>query len=435
MAHINTVPEGATYPGSYYAATANAAPPRPALNGAVEADVCVVGAGFSGLSAALHLAEQGYRTILIEGAKVGWGASGRNGGQIVNGYSRDLDVISARFGKDAGRALGAMALEGGNIIRERIATYGIDCDLRHGNVFAAFTPKQLRGMEHEKATWASHGHTDLEMLDRNSIRKHVLTDAYVGGMVDHKGGHLHPLNLCLGEAAAFESKGGTIHEDSKVTRIDRSGAKPVVYTTRGQVTANFVVVCGNAYLGEAVPELTSKIMPVSTQVVTTEPLGEATARRLFPTDMAIEDANYMLDYFRMTADHRLLFGGGTTYGGGDPADITAFLRPHIARIFPELAKVKLDFAWGGDFALTLTRTPHFGRLDGKVYFAHGYSGHGVTASHLAGRLIAEAIHGDATRFDSFANLPYMPFPGGRMMRVPLTIMGGWWYNLRDRLGI
>lgn len=435
MSLIATVPEGAPHTGSYYAATANPAPARPALSGAQDADVCVIGGGFSGLSAALHLAERGFRTVLVEGAKIGWGASGRNGGQIVNGYSRDLDVIHNRFGADAATALGKMALEGGDIIRERIATYDIQCDLRHGNVFTAFTPRQLRGMEHEKATWARHGHTDLEMLDRGTVRNHVLTDAYVGGMIDRKGGHLHPLNLALGEAAAFESKGGTIFENSKVTRVDRAGPRPVVHTAAGQITARFVVVCGNAYLGEAVPELTSKIMPVSTQVVTTEVLGKDVARRLFPTDMAIEDANYMLDYYRMTADHRLLFGGGTTYGGGDPADITAFLRPHIARIFPELAKVKLDYAWGGEFALTLTRTPHFGRLDNSVYFAHGYSGHGVTSSHLAGRLIAEAIDGDAGRFDSFANLPYMPFPGGRMLRVPLTVLGGWWYNLRDRLGI
>ncbi|HYD29383.1 MAG TPA: FAD-binding oxidoreductase [Azospirillaceae bacterium] len=426
---------GIAYPHSYYSVTAHPAPDRPPLAGTVEADVCVIGAGFTGLSAALHLAERGYRVVVLEGARVGWGASGRNGGQMVNGYSRDLQVIGRRYGEAAARALGAMALEGAEIIRERIARYKIACDYKPGNVFAAFNHRQLRAMEEDRLVWQAHGHRWLEMLDREKLRGHVATDAYVGGMIDRRGGHLHPLNLALGEAAAVESRGGVIHENSRVTGIERTASGAVVRTERGQVKACFAVVCGNAYLGRVVPEIAGKIMPVSTQVVATEPLGEDVAKALFPTDVCVEDANYILDYYRLTADRRLLFGGGTVYGGGEPADIVTKLRPRIRRVFPQLADVRIGFAWSGDFALTLARVPHFGRLHGTVYFAHGYSGHGVTTTHLAGRLIAEALDGDATRFDAFANLPYYPFPGGRLLRVPLTVLGAWWYMLRDRLGV
>lgn len=423
------------YPASYYAATAHDAPQRPPLQGTVDTDVCVVGAGFSGLSAALHLAERGYKVVVLESAHVGWGASGRNGGQVVNGYSRDLEVIEQRYGQGAAQALGAMSLEGGDIIRRLIDTYQIDCAYRPTNVFAAYTERQMRELRAMRANWQGHGHDGLEELDATALRGHVASKVYCGGMIDHRGGHLHPLNLALGEAAAIEGLGGVIHEGSAVTRIDRSAATPVVHTAAGQVRARFVVVCGNAYLGDAVPELTAKIMPVSTQVVTTEVLGEARINEMFPSKSCIEDANYVLDYFRPTKDNRLLFGGGIGYGGAEPADIEATLRPHLEKVFPALKGVRIDYAWSGTFALTLTRVPHFGRLDGSVYFLHGYSGHGVTCTHLAGRLVAEALDGDAGRFDSFASLPYTPFPGGRLLRVPLTVLGAWWYGLRDRLGV
>ncbi|SIT17528.1 NAD(P)/FAD-dependent oxidoreductase [Insolitispirillum peregrinum] len=434
MAHPSSIPQG-ELPQTYYAATANPTPERPSLKGPVESDICVIGGGFTGLSAALHLAERGFKVVLLEAARIGWGASGRNGGQIVNGYSRDLEVIEHRYGLEAARTLGKMSLEGGDIIRERIAKYGIACAYRPTNVFAAYSQKQMRELSGMRENWLRHGHDGLEVLDRDGLRRHVGSDVYVGGMIDHRGGHMHPLNLALGEAAALESLDGVIYEQTRVLRIDRSGPTPVIHTPEGQVSARYAVTCGNAYLGDAVPELTAKIMPVSTQVVTTEVLGEAVINELFPTMTAVEDANYVLDYFRPTEDHRLLFGGGIVYGGAEPADIQAWLRPHLEKVFPRLKGVRLDFAWSGNFALTMTRIPHFGRLPGNVYFAHGYSGHGVTCTHLAGRLIAEAICGDATRFDAFANLPYYPFPGGRALRVPLTALGAWWYGLRDKLGV
>ena len=420
--------------GSYYAASANPSPERPALTGSESTDICVVGAGYTGLSTALHLAEKGHAVTLLEGARVGWGASGRNGGQIVNGLNAGLGVIEKRYGGETAAAVGGMLQEGGRIIRERIATYDIQCDLREGNLFTAYTAKHMRDLEAKQALWRRHGMDDHEMLDRAGMRAHVDTDAYIGGMIDRTGGHIHPLNLALGEAAAFESHGGVIHEMSPVIEIDRSGPSPVVKTDAGSLRCKTLVLCGNAYLGEVEPSLTWRVMPVSTQVMATEPLGEL-ARELLPTNLCVEDVRYILDYFRLSADNRLLFGGGTVYGGTDPSDIEVKLRKNMQKVFPRLENVRIDYAWSGNFALSFTRVPQMGRLDDDTYFAHGYSGHGVTGSHLFGRILAEAIDGDVTRFDVFARLPWYPFPGGRTFRVPYSTIGSWWYALRDKLGI
>lgn len=419
---------------SYYAATRNDTRDRPPLDDNVSADICVIGAGFTGISSALHLAEAGYQVVVLEAARMGYGASGRNGGQLVNSYSRDIDVIERNYGTETARVLGGMAFEGAEIIRERIAQYNIDCDYREGGIFAAFNRKQLRELEEQQALWQRFGNDKLTLLDGNGIRDEVNTDVYCGGLLDRSGGHVHPLNLLLGEAAAFESLGGRVYEDSAMVRLER-GARPVVYTDRGSVTADYVLLAGNAYLGNRVPELAAKSMPCGTQVITTEVLGEARVRELIPNGYCVEDCNYKLDYYRITADHRLLYGGGTTYGGGDPVSIERFLRKHVEHTFPQLRGVRYEFTWGGDFLLTLSRLPQFGRLTPQIYYAQGYSGHGVTTTHLAGRLIAEAIKGSAERFDAFAGLRHFPFPGGHLLRVPYTALGGLYYGLRDRLGI
>jgi len=421
--------------GSYYAASAHPQPLRPALVGDQQFDVCVVGAGFSGLSTALHLAEKGYHVAVVEGARIGWGASGRNGGQVVNGLNASLQTIKKRYGQDTANFVAGLVMEGGDIIRERVATYDIDCDLKPTNVFAAFTPAHVRELEDRLALWQSHGITTQEMLDRDAIRGLVDTDAYAGGMIDHAGGHMHPLNLALGEAAAFEQKGGTIFEMSMVRHVDTDSPQPVVKTDAGSITCKSLVLCGNAYLGHVVPALTNRVMPVSTQILATEPLDPALAARLLPTDTCVEDVRYILDYYRLSADKRMLFGGGTVYGGAEPADIEAKLRHNMAKIFPALANVKVDYAWSGNFALSFSRVPQLGRLNENTYFAHGYSGHGVTGSHTFGRILSEAIDGDLTRFDVFAKVPWLPFPGGRMFRVPYSVVGSWYYGFKDRFGI
>lgn len=419
---------------SYYAASANPSPARPALQGSSETDVCVIGAGFTGISAALHLAEQGFRVTVLEAVQVGFGASGRNGGQIVNSYSRDIDVIERTLGADQARLLGDMAFEGGRIIRERVACYGIDCDLKDGGVFAALNGNHMKHLEAQKKLWERYGNTQLELLDERRIREVVNTDIYTGGMLDMSGGHIHPLNLVLGEAAAFESLGGIIHEHSPVTRIDQ-GSSPVVHTAEGQVKARYVIVAGNAYLGNLLPQLAAKSMPCGTQVITTEPLSEELASSLLPQDYCVEDCAYLLDYYRLSGDRRMIFGGGVVYGARDPSNIEALIRPNLIKTFPQLKDVKIDYAWTGNFLLTLSRLPQVGRIGDNIYYSQGCSGHGVTFTHVAGRVLAEVLRGQAERFDAFAALPHYPFPGGRLLRVPFTAMGAWYYQMRDKLGL
>lgn len=426
--------EATRYPGSYYAASANPAPPRPPLEGAITPEVAVVGAGFTGLSAALTLAERGHEVVVLDSARVGWGASGRNGGQIVNGLNASLETITARYGTATAGLVGTVVQEGGEIIRERIARYGIACDLKDGNIFTAFTPRQMRDLEAKQALWRRHGHDNFEMLDRAGLRAHVTSDVYLGGMLDRSGGHLHPLNLALGEAAALESLGGRIYEETEVRGIDDIAGRPVIRTARGEVRPRILILAGNAYLGDAVPELADRVMPFSTQIMATEPLGDR-GRALLPTDMCVEDVRYVLDYYQLSADGQLLWGGGTVYGGTDPADIRAKLVPNMERVFPELKGVAIDHAWSGNCAISFSRVPQIGRLGPVSYYAQGYSGHGVVGSHLFGRMLGEAAHGDTSRFDVFAAIPWIPFPGGRRFAVPYSVLGSWWYGLRDRLGV
>ena len=385
------------------------------------------------MSAALELAEQGYKVIVLEAERVGWGASGRNGGQIINGYSRSLAVVEQRHGADIARALGQMALEGGSIIRDRVERYGTKCDLRAGSFVAALTTRQVGHLRDEQAVWAKHGHTDVKMIDRAGLSRFVASDRYVGGLFDPEGGHLHPLNFVLGEAAAFEQLGGTIHEGSRVCDV-RPGNRPTVSTANGQVTARYVLLAGNAYLGDAVPELSRRVMPVSSQIVATQPLGDR-IHALLPADACVEDASYILDYFRRTADDRLLYGGGLIYGGTDPASIEGRVRPGLETTFPELKGVRIDYAWSGNFALTMSRFPQIGRFGPGVLFAHGDSGHGVSTTQLLGRLMGEAVAGQLERFDIWEGLPYWAFPGGQRFRVPMAVLGATYYQIRDRLGI
>ncbi len=420
---------------SYYAASANVRALRPALMGHHNFDICIVGAGYSGLSTALYLAEKGHNVALVEGARIGWGASGRNGGQVVNGLNASLQTIKRRYGQDTANFVAGLVMEGADIIRDRVDTYGIECDLKPTNLFAAYTDAHMRELEERLALWRGYGIETQEMVSKDQIRDYVGSDVYAGGMMDFAGGHMHPLNLALGEAAAFEQNGGTIFEMSRVVDVNYDAPHPVVTTADGSITCKKVVLCGNAYLGHVVPKLTSRVMPVSTQIIATEPLSPEQAQRLLPTDTCVEDIRFILDYFRLSADNRLLFGGGTVYGGADPKDIEAKLRKNMHKVFPELQVTKVDYAWSGNFALSFSRVPQLGRLNDNTYFAHGYSGHGVTGSHTFGRILAEAISGDMSRFDVFAKVPWIPFPGGRMFRVPYSVIGSWYYGFKDQFGL
>ncbi|HGM5490139.1 TPA: NAD(P)/FAD-dependent oxidoreductase [Serratia fonticola] len=420
---------------SYYAASANPHAPYPQLNEAIRCDVCIVGGGFSGLSSALHLIEAGYDVVVLEAARIGWGASGRNGGQVVNSYSRDIEVIEARYGQQTAAMLGSMMFEGAEIIRQRIDRYAIACDYRPGAISAALTSKQFNALKEKMRHWRRYGHQQLELLDGETMRRTVASERYVGGLLDCQGGHLHPLNLALGEAEAIRRHGGRLFEQSAVTHINY-GQPALLHTALGSVSASLVILAGNAYLGEKLePRLSRMSMPCGSQIIATEPLTADMALSLLPDNYCVEDCNYLLDYFRLTADNRLLYGGGVVYGAQDPADIDARIRPLMLKTFPQMKKVRIDYRWTGNFLLTLSRMPQFGRLENNVYYLQGDSGHGVTLTHLAGKLIAEVLRGDAERFDAFAKLPHLPFFGGRHLQVPFTALGAAYYALRDRLGL
>ncbi|WP_147198787.1 FAD-binding oxidoreductase [Pantoea sp. CCBC3-3-1] len=420
---------------SYYAASVNPHAPWPQLNDSIQCDVCIIGGGFTGLSSALYLTEAGFDVVVLEAARVGFGASGRNGGQVVNSYSRDVDVIEQRYGKESAQLLGSMMFEGAAVIRDRIDRYAIACDYRPGGIFAALNGRQLHHLQAQRKRWQQYGNHQLEMLDRSGMMREIASERYIGGLLDHSGGHLHPLNLALGEAEAIRRHGGRIYEKSEVTSV-QYGSPHQVTTATGNVSAKYLIFAGNAYLAPHLePRLSRKSIPCGSQIITTEPLSADKALALLPNNRCVEDCNYLLDYYRLTADNRLLYGGGVIYGAREPGDIKELIRPKLLKTFPQLAGVKFDYAWSGNFLLTLSRMPQIGRLENGVYYMQGDSGHGVTFTHLAGKLILEALKGNPARYDAFAKLPHLPFPGGRRLGVPLTAIGAAWYALRDRLGV
>jgi gamma-glutamylputrescine oxidase len=328
-----------THVNSYYAATRNTVADFPVLDQLVECDVCVIGAGYTGLSSALFLAEAGYSVTVLEAAKVGFGASGRNGGQLVNSYSRDVDVIEQRYGDKTAEILGSMIFEGADIIRQRIKQYDIQCDYRPGGIFAALNKKQLKGLAEQKSGWERYGNQHLKMLDATDIAREVGSDNYVGGLLDMQGGHVHPLNLALGEAAAIIRLGGKIFEQSAAVEITY-GEPITVRTAKGVVRAKYLLIAGNAYLNQDLdPRVTRKSMPCGSQIVVTEPLPSSVAKRLIANNYCVEDCNYLLDYFRLTADNRLLYGGGVVYGAREPNDIEQLILPKILKTFPQLKGV------------------------------------------------------------------------------------------------
>ncbi len=419
---------------SYYAHSVPNAASYPQLQGDIEVDICVVGAGFSGLSSALHLAEKGFKVAVLESAKVGFGATGRNGGQIVNSYSRDVATIESRYDEKTAKQLCNMIFEGGDIIRGLIEKHNIDCDFKQGGLFTALNNKQMRELEEQKANWERYGNDQLSLLDKQQVIDTVGTDAYHGALLDKRGGHIHPLKLALGEAAAFVKLGGQIFEQSAVVSIEK-GANPVARTAHGSVKCKYLVLAGNAYLGGLAPNISNKAIPCGTQIVATRPLNDDELKTILPSDYCVEDCNYLLDYFRLSGDKRLLFGGGVVYGARDPQNIESLIRPKMAKVFPQLENIDIDYAWTGNFLLTYSRMPQFGAFDDNIYYLQGYSGHGVTCTHLAGKLLAEALTGHAERFDAFAGLTHITFPGGRHFQVPFTAMGAAWYTMRDKLAI
>jgi gamma-glutamylputrescine oxidase len=424
---------GLNMAGSYYAATANPFAACPPLAGEAEADLVVVGGGATGLSAALHAAEAGLSVVLLEGGRIGWGASGRNGGQIIPGLRKGAAELVAMLGAARAKALFDVAQEARDLVAGLIAEHRIDCDLRlAGHLLGAVKASDLPHFEAEvRCLEDVMGYRDAGFVDGAGARALVDTP-YHGGLVDRRGGHMHTLNYTLGLAAAAAGAGAVLHEQSPAVSLQQGdGRVRVVAASGGAVNARHAVLAGDALLNGLSTRVTSRIMPVANYVIATAPLADPAA--LIPSDMAVSDSRFVVNYYRLTADGRLLFGGGERYTPDPPADMAAFVRPHMEATFPQLSGIGIDYAWGGLVSVTMTRLPHIGR-EGEVLFAHGYSGMGVILSTLAGKLLVEAIGGGAARFDQFAVLEPSAFPGGVALRGPLHVLGMLWYALRDRVG-
>lgn len=421
------------YPASYYVATANPATQHryPRLTGALEADVCVVGGGFSGVNTALELADRGYSVVLLEGRRIGWGASGRNGGQLIRGVGHGLEPFRKALGQEGIDAVTRMGYESVDIIRQRVARFGIECDLKWGYCDLALRPRHLNDLDAEyeelKATGYPH---EIERIGKDRMHEVVGSDRYIGGLIDRGSGHLHPLNLILGEARAASELGVRIFENSLVTGVEH-GDRVRVCTADGEVRADRLVLCGNAYVAGLNDTLAGKVLPAGSYVVATEPLTEAQAGQVLPQDMAVCDLNVALDYYRLSADRRLLFGGLCNYSGRDPSSIEAAIKPHLDRVFPYLKSLRIDYQWGGMIGIGANRFPQVGRLKPNVYYAQAYSGHGLNVTHLAGQLIAESIHHESQRLDLFENVKHITFPGGPRFRSPILALGMLYHRLRD----
>ena len=420
---------------SYYAASSGHAPrgAREPLRGSQRADVAVVGGGIAGVSTALHLARRGYKVALLEARFIGYGASGRSGGQTIFGLAAGQKQLKAQVGDVLAHRLFDLSIEALDCTQSLIATYGIDCDYQPNHVHVATKPRHLTELqEWLQELHDEYGYRSAVLLDREALQAHVRSERYLGGLLDSRSGHLHPLKYTEGLARAAELEGVEIFENTQV--LDYAGGREIVVrTAQGTVRCAHLVLCGNAYLGAVAPALARRILGVGTYVVATEPLSAERAAALLPGNAAVADINWILDYFRLSNDHRLLFGGRVSYSALQPRRLAESMKARMVRVFPTLADVKLDYAWGGFLDITMSRAPDFGRLEPNVYYMQGFSGHGMTLTGLGGKLVAEAVAGTAERFDVFARIPHRDFPGGALLRRPSLVMAMLYYRLRDLL--
>lgn len=417
---------------SYYAATVNEITDYPQLEGQVSVDICVVGAGFTGVATALTLAERGYSVALVEANRVGWGASGRNGGQLINGIS-GLHKVQKKYGEGVADMLWDLRWRGNEIIRERVAKYGINCDLKDGFAETALKPRHMKELEEWAGELERHRHPHpFELWDCEKARTMLGTDAFMGAIVTHYDGHLHPLNLCIGEARAASGLGVRIFEQSPVTGIEH-GTRPQVITEKGRIDAAGVVLAGNAYHLLERKHLSNLTFPAGSYMIGTEPLPGDVVAEINPLDLAVCDLNDIVDYYRLSADKRLLFGGRCNYSGREPASIKAAILPRMLKIYPCLKGVRVDYQWGGMIGIVLNRIPALGRIHGNVYYCQGYSGHGVNASHIMGEVVAEAIGGTMEKFDLFADMKHFRIPGSQWLGNQIIALGMLYFRVKDKL--
>lgn len=417
---------------SYYAASVNEVTDYPQLRGEQSVDICVIGAGFTGVATALTLAERGYSVALVEANRIGWGASGRNGGQIINGIS-GLEKIRKKHGSDIDGMIWDLRWRGNDIIRERVAKYDIQCDLKDGFLEVATKPKQVADLDEYAEDREQRGNDyKYELWDREKTRSLLGTDAFYGGFICYRDGHLHPLNLCIGEARAAHKLGVQIFEQSPVENIQH-GDRPRVTTANGHIDADSVVIAGNAYSLLEPKHLSNLVFPAGSYIIGTEPLSDEVVANINPRDVAVCDVNEVVDYYRLSADKRLLYGGACNYSGRDPASIKAFILPRMLKVYPQLKDVHIDFEWGGKIGIVLNRIPAVGRINKNVYYCQGYSGHGVCATHVMGEVMADAVAGTMERYDLFADMPHFRLPGSQWVGNQIIALGMLYYKMKDAL--
>lgn len=422
------------YPPSWYAATATPPEPFAPLKGAQKADVCVIGAGYTGLSAALHLAQAGRNVVLLDAQRVGFGASGRNGGQLGSGQRMEQDALETLMGDPEAAKLWALAENAKDLVKSLITEHKIDCYLKPGVAWTGSTTGEVRHLhEYAELLATKYGYGQIETLDHAALQSVCPSPDYKGGILDMGAAHLHPLNFALGLARAAVAAGVRIYERSAVHHIEE-GTPATVRTDAGHVVADHVILACNGYLGGLNRSVAAHVMPINNFIVATEPLCDRIADVL-PRDVAVADSRFVVNYFRLSHDGRLLFGGGESYGYRFPTDIAAKVRKPMSVVFPQLGDVKIDYAWGGTLGITMKRLPYLTRIGANVLSASGYSGHGVGTATHAGQLMARAIQGDGDGFDTMAAMPATPFPGGAAMRSPLLVLAMSWYAMRDRLGL
>jgi gamma-glutamylputrescine oxidase len=424
----------APYPPSWYSASAPLPAPARPLQGTLEVDIGVIGGGIAGLSGALHLAERGYRVALLEQQRVGWGASGRNGGQALVGVACGQDKLESLVGTADARTIWDLSVDAVAQMRSRIARHAIDCDWVDGHMMVADKPRHLDELAAAQAEFERHGYRGTTLLDAKATREVLASDRYIGALHDPGSGHLHPLRYTLGLAAAARAAGVVIHEGTRATSWSAPGGPLRVHTgSGGELRCRQLLLAGNTGLGSFAPALARKIVSVDTFIVATEAIGATRAAELVRNNAAVADLNWIIDYFRRSADHRLLFGGRVSYSGLQRFEAVSATRARMLRVFPQLGDVRIEYHWGGALDITLNRAPHFGRLHKDVYFLQGFSGHGLALTGLAGQLAAEAIAGTSARFDVFARIPHRDFPGGALLRRPALVLAMLWYRLRDLL--
>ena len=425
---LKPTPDTNEHAPSYYAASANWQTDYPKLDGDLDVDVVIVGGGFSGVATAVELCERGYKVALIESHRIGWGASGRNGGQIIGGYGSNPSAFRSSIGSEGVEIVEQMGVECVDIIKDRIEKYNIDCDLKWGYCEVGLKKRHLKAY----SEWADE-ESAIQLLSREELQQYVKSDVYIGGYYRGDWGHIQPLNLCIGEARVAESMGAKIFEQSKTTSITY-GDHPTVHTESGSIRGNHVILCGNAYMGNLVPYLDARVLPATSCIIATEPLTEEQIQQTLVRDVAVCDSRTALDYYRLSADKRLLFGGLSNYSGLDPVNATGILQAKMTKVFPSLSNAKIDYSWSGRMGISVRRMPQIGRIkNSNVLYISGYSGHGVAPTHMTGRILAEAVDGNTRRFDIMDKMFHMPWPGGKLLRRPAMALGMMWYKALDAI--